>query len=166
MSEGGRAMIDNPKLRIVSTAERPDLAPVVASWLWAEFRRRRGSSLEETLAAVETSIVAARMPRTFVLLVDGEPVGTASLTEHDLEERPDLTPWLAGVFVAPAARGLGFAAALIAAVEAECLGLSIGRLWLYTRTAERIYQRAGWRTVEAVAHDGKTYALMQRDLPS
>ena len=27
------------------------------------------------------------MPRTFVLLIEGEPVGTASLVAHDLEEK-------------------------------------------------------------------------------
>jgi hypothetical protein len=50
------------------------------------------------------------MPRTFILLADGEPVGTASLAAHDLDERPDLTPWLAGVFVDPHTRGQGYAA--------------------------------------------------------
>jgi GNAT superfamily N-acetyltransferase len=158
------AMTNEPGLRVVSTAERPDLAPVVASWLWEEFRRPRGQTLEETLAAVHGAIAAARMPRTFVLLADGEPVGMASLAARDFEARPELTPWLAGVFVAPASRGRGFVAALIAAVEDECRENSIATLWLYTRRAERVYLRAGWRTVETVAHDGKTYALMRRDL--
>jgi GNAT superfamily N-acetyltransferase len=104
------------------------------------------------------------MPRTFVLLVDDRPVGTASLAEQDLEERPDLTPWLAGVFVEPESRGRGLAAELIAAVEGECRKMAIPMLWLYTRTAEKVYIRAGWRTVETVAHNGKPYALMRRDL--
>ena len=94
-------MTHGPQLRVVSTAERPELAPVVATWLWEEFRRHRGHSLGEVLAAVAFSIGAARMPRTFVLLEDGRPVGTASLTEHDLDERPDLSPWLAGVCTSP-----------------------------------------------------------------
>ena len=137
---------------------------MVASWLWEEFWRPRGHSPEETLAAVHDAIAAVRMPRTFVLLADGEPVGMASLAARDFDARPELTPWLAGVFVAPAARGRGFAAALIGAVEDECRRTLIETLWLYTRTAERIYLRAGWRTVETVAHNGKTYALMRRDL--
>jgi GNAT superfamily N-acetyltransferase len=105
------------------------------------------------------------IPQTLVLLVDDEPVGTASLTAHDLDERPDLTPWLAGMFVAPHARGQGYAAELIAAVEQEARKASISALWLYTNTAERVYARAGWRTVETVQHDGRPFALMRRDLP-
>jgi GNAT superfamily N-acetyltransferase len=157
-------MSRNPKHLVVSTAERPDLAPVVASWLWGEFWRARGSSLEETLAAVRTSVTAQRMPRTFVLLIDGKPLGTASLAAQDLETRPDLTPWLAGVFVEPAARGQGLIAHLISAVEAECRGMSIPTLWLYTRSAESVYRRAGWRNVETFALGAKSYALMRRDL--
>jgi GNAT superfamily N-acetyltransferase len=157
-------MIEPPTRQVVSTSQRPDLAPVVASWLWGEFWRARGHSLEQTLEAVRISVTAPLMPRTFVLLVDGRPVGTASLAAQDLEERPDLTPWLAGVFVEPEARGRGLAASLIGAVEDECRRAAIPTLWLYTRTAEKVYARAGWRTVETVAHDGKSYALMRRDL--
>jgi GNAT superfamily N-acetyltransferase len=121
-------------------------------------------SLDQTLDAVRKSVTARPLPRTFILLAEGDPVGTASLAAHDLEERPDLTPWLAGVFVDPRVRGRGYAAHLIAAVEDECRATSISTLWLYTRTAERIYARAGWRTIEIVQHSDKPYALMRRDL--
>jgi GNAT superfamily N-acetyltransferase len=104
------------------------------------------------------------MPRTFILLADGQPVGTASLVACDLDERPDLSPWLADVFVLPAARRRGYAVHLIAAVEEACRAASISTLWLYTRTAERLYARNGWRTVETVVHNGRSYALMRRDL--
>lgn len=151
-------------LEFVSTYERPDLVPIVARWQWEEFWRPRGEALEDTLAAVRTTLTPADLPRTYILLEDGRPVGTASLAAEDLEERPDLTPWLAGVVVDPAARGRGLAARLVAGVEAEARARGVATLWLYTRSAERIYARAGWRKVEPVAHDGKVYALMRRDL--
>jgi GNAT superfamily N-acetyltransferase len=149
---------------IVSTSDRPDLVPVVAEWLWNAFARVRGRSLEYMVDAVSKSVTTRPMPRTFVLMTEGEPVGTASLVAHDLDERPDLTPWLAGVFVEPHARGRGYAGHLVAAVEQEARAASIPTLWLYTRSAERVYVRAGWRTVETIQHDGNPYALMRRDL--
>src|ERR1700733_5752221 len=94
-------MVRRMKILIVSTADRPDLVPVVAGWLWSEWRRKKGQSFEETLRAVQESVTARLLARTFVLLADGQPVGTASLAAHDLEERPELSPWLAAVFVAP-----------------------------------------------------------------
>jgi GNAT superfamily N-acetyltransferase len=150
---------------IVSTSDRPDLVPVVARWLWGAFWHDSGKPFEQLLDAVRKSSEAASvMPRTFILLADGEPVGTASLVAQDLDERPDLTPWLAGVFVEPHARGQGYAGHLISAIEQEARCASIPTLWLYTHKAERIYARAGWQTVETVQHSGKPFVLMRRDL--
>lgn len=124
-----------------------------------------GKSFDQLLDAVmKSSVTASPMPRTFILLADGEPVGTASLVAHDLDERPDLTPWLAGVFVEPRARGRRYAARLISAVEQEAHGASVPTLWLYTNKAERIYARAGWQAVETVQHSGKPFVLMRHDL--
>jgi hypothetical protein len=50
-------------------------------------------------------------------------------------------------------------------VESAALAAVIPTLWLHTDTAERIYAKAGWRTVEIVQRDGKAPAtLMRRDL--
>ncbi len=150
---------------IVTHTERPDLVPVTARWRWEAFAQGQGRSLAEVTAAESAGAAGpGPMPRTFVLLVDDEPVGMASLDAHDLDTRPDLTPWLAGVFVAPQARGRGHAARLVAAVEAYAASLGVATLWLYTRTAERLYARIGWRTVETLPYRDKMYALMRRDL--
>lgn len=149
---------------IASTSDRPDLVEVTARWRWEAFIHDTEPFEDVLKRAQRTSSMGLTIPRTLVLLVDDEPVGTASLTAHDLEERPDLTPWLAGVFVAPHARGRGYAAQLVAAVEGEARKASISTLWLYTNMAERIYARVGWRTVETVLHHGKPFALMRRDL--
>ncbi|MFH6781229.1 MULTISPECIES: GNAT family N-acetyltransferase [Methylobacterium] len=105
-------------LALVTTSDRPDLVPVTARWRWEAFLRGQGRSLAE-VTATETARVPGPMPRTVVLLADDEPVGMASLAARDLETRPDLTPWLAGVYVGPPARGRGHAVRLVAAVEAE-----------------------------------------------
>ncbi len=150
---------------IVSTSERPDLVLVTARWRWEAFFRESGRPFDDVLAAAQRTVATTElMPRTFVLLADGDPVGTASLTAHDLDERPDLSPWLAGVFVVPHARGQGYVGQLIAAVEQAARAGSIATLWLHTNTAERIYVRAGWRTVETVQRNGRPFALMRRDL--
>jgi N-acetylglutamate synthase-like GNAT family acetyltransferase len=86
---------------------------------------------------------------------------------HDLDERPDLTPWLAGVFVIPEARGPGHVVHLIQAVEAPCRSSAIPGVWLYTAGAERVYARAGWRSVETIQRHGRRpVTLMRRDLTS
>ena len=80
-------------MNIVALNERPDLAPLVAEWLNAEFGHARGPSLEQR---VEHLRAQASPEQTFVLCDNGIPVATASLVINDLPSRPDLTPWLAG----------------------------------------------------------------------
>lgn len=153
-------------MQIVSTAERPDLAAVTARWRWEAFYRDSGEPYDVVLqGARRTAAEAGPVPRTLVLLVDEEPVATASLTAADLDERPDLSPWLAGVFVVPHARGRGYAGHLVAAVEQMAREAGFLTLCLYTSAAERIYARAGWRTTETFERRGKAFALMRRDLP-
>lgn len=152
---------------IVTTTERPDLVPVTARCRWEAFAQGQGRSLAEVTAAEsEGAAGPGPMPRTVVLLVDDEPVGMASLAAQDLDPRPDLTPWLAGVFVTPRVRRRGYAALLVAAVEAHAASLGVATLWLYTRTAEGLYAGIGWRTVERFPYRDRTYALMRRDLPA
>ena len=152
---------------IVRIAERPDLVPMVAQWLWDEWHLDAGDSLEATRDAVAASVSPSGPPQTFVLLVDNRPVGTASLVAHDLDERPNLTPWLAGVFVIPEARGRGHVIHLIQAVEVACRSAGVGTVWLHTTGAERVYAQAGWHSVEAIRRHGRRpVTLMRRDLTS
>lgn len=153
------------RLVVATVARRPDLLPIVAGWLWREWWQRRGRSLEQTqaiYAACRAEIVA---PQTFVLLAGGTPVGTVTLARRDLDERPDLTPWLAGVFVVPEARGRGYVRHLLAAFDEACRAAAIGTAWLYTNTAEPVYLRAGWQVAEVIQRQGKPpVTLMRRDL--
>jgi GNAT superfamily N-acetyltransferase len=150
---------------IVRTVGQPQLESLVAGWLYEAFWRYDGYTLRDVSDFVTSATAVAGPNQCFVLLEGGTPVGTASLTNEDLAERPELTPWLAGVFVAPEARGRGLVRRLITAVEVAAQSAGHRALWLYTSQAERIYQRAGWNTVEVVGRPGKRpVALMRRDL--
>lgn len=153
-----------PTLALTTIAERPELVPLVADWLWEAFWRDEGATLAHVTAMVSGATARSGPPQCFVLLADGVPVGTASLAERDLESRPDLDPWLAAVFVHPEARGRGYVNRLVAAVEAAARAADIPTLWLFTNTAERIYAKAGWQRVEEFERLGKINALMRRDL--
>jgi GNAT superfamily N-acetyltransferase len=129
----------------------------------------KGAGVPDICLAARLTKIAQSTSRlgpqqTFVALVDGIPVGTCSFVVHDLDERPDLTPWLAGVFVAPEQRRKGYVIPLIRAVEAASIAAAISTLWLHTEQAERIYAKAGWRSIEVVQRKGKpAVTLMRRD---
>lgn len=81
----------------------------------------------------------AGVPSVFVAERAGIPVGTASLVAEDMSIRPDLTPWLASVYVIDQQRGQGIASALVRRVEeqaGDCIAALAGRTWKRSIIAE------------------------------
>ena len=150
---------------IVRITDRPDLITTVAQWRWLASWRNRGRTIAETEAMVATYDRRSGIPQCLVLLHDGCPVGTASLVEYDLAERPDLHPWISGVVVDAEHRNKGHGSRLVRAVEHLCRAETTSPLWLYTYTAETLYSRLGWIVSDIIPRIGKpTVTLMRRDL--
>jgi GNAT superfamily N-acetyltransferase len=148
--------------RIVAVSDQPELAPIVAAWLLGAF----GHPGSPTLDGMTARILAPRIApaETFVLFERDIPVGTASLSHRDLDSRPDLTPWLAGVFVEPVFRRRGCATALVRCVEALAMAASVATLWLYTWNAEPLYASLGWQRVGLEKDRGNEVVLMMQNL--
>lgn len=75
----------------------------------------RGGSVGTLADLLRAHLVRDQIPLTLVASLNRCPVGTATLLAHDVEteEWPDLTPWLAAVYVMPEYRRRGVGAALI-----------------------------------------------------
>lgn len=148
---------------IVRVSDRPDLASLVARWrVEAFFNHPGGYTVEEMTALILAPPVGPK--ETFVLFDGDQPVGTAGVVRTDLESRPDLTPWLAGLFVEPAFRRRGYASALVKQVEDFARTASVSTLWLYTLKAEDLYARLGWQRESIEQEDGHDVVLMKRFL--
>jgi GNAT superfamily N-acetyltransferase len=149
--------------RIVAISDHPELASLVARWrVNAFFNHPGGYTVEEMTALILALPVGPK--ETFVLFDGDRPVGTAGLVHSDLETRPDLTPWLAGLFVEPAFRNRGYGAALVRQVEAFARAASVPVLWLYTLSTESFYLRLGWER-ESIEREGDhDVVLMRRSL--
>ncbi len=147
---------------IAAVSDQPGLAPLVAEWLVEAFAYPGSRSVADMTALILTPPVGPE--ETFVLFEQNRPVGTASLAAQDLASRPDLTPWLAGVFVHPAFRRRGYATALVRRAEEFAMAASLPALWLYTWTAEPLYARLGWHRVGLEQNRGSEVVLMKRSL--
>ena len=153
-------------LTVTTVRERPDLLPVVAEWMWLQWWREQGRTLEQTQAIYAECVAEVGPPQTFVLLEGDQPVGTVTLARKDLEERPDLTPWLSGVFTVPERRGRGYFRLLLAEFDEACRAASVETAWLFTNTAEQVYLKTGWETAEVIHRpNGKLFTLMRRAIP-
>lgn len=149
--------------RIVTLSDRPDLAPLVARWrVEAFFNPPDGYTIEELTALILAPPVGPE--ENFVLFDGDEPAGTGGIAPYDLAARPDLTPWLVGVFVQPAFRGRGHGMALVRRAEVFARAACVPALWLYTTTAETFYARLGWQRAGMEQDGGHAVVLMRHDL--
>ena len=130
-------------------ADRREFVRVVAKWQHGEWGHlRSGDTIEDRVARIERNCRHREIPTSFVATDDDAVVGCASLVENDMETRPELSPWLAGVFVPPAYRNRGIGTALIIRVVEEAQALHVPRIYLYTPGPGTLYRRLGWSVVE------------------
>ena len=130
-------------------ANHREFIPVVARWYHGEWGHLRpGETVEDRAVRVEGSCGYCEVPTMFVALTEETLLGSAMLIEHDLATRPELSPWLAGVFVAPEHRRRGVGAALVKRVVQDARALGIPRLYLYTPGSGALYLSLGWSIVE------------------
>ncbi len=123
-----------------------------------------GETLEEHTERLEACCGRNEVPTVVVAISDGELLGSAMLLSSDLDTHPNLTPWLAGLYVVEESRGEGVGSALAERIAAEATSLGFPRLYLYTSTAESLYARLGFSVLERCDYHGERVVVMVRDL--
>jgi GNAT superfamily N-acetyltransferase len=129
--------------------QRPEFFDVVADRIWREWWEPNGHPLAYISGRLEENMQDTPIPLALVAHDDDTFLGTASLIASDLDERPNLTPWVAAVWVEESARGHGVGAALVDAAARGCFALGFARAYLCARVRmTRFYERLGWTLTE------------------
>ena len=131
---------------------------------WQDVYQQRKQTLKHSVENYRERMNTDRLPLTLVALQGGELVGMVSLKFHDMDTRPDLDPWLGGLFVLPKWRNRGVGTTLMRRATEEACRLNVLRLYLWTHTAEGLYHKLGWQVVERTNYFGKEAVVMQIDL--
>jgi len=145
-------------------AHHPHFADELARWSWNEWRsiyEERGQTFEHALKNYRERTNVDCLPLALVALDGGELIGTVSLKFNDLDTRPELDPWLGGVFVIPEWRGRGVATLLMQRAVEAAAKLGLTKLYLWTSSAEGLYQKLGWQVVERSEYCGKDIVIME-----
>ncbi len=140
-----------------------DFAPTLARWHFEAFGGLiEGDSSERRRSELIESAGRRAIPSVFVATEAGRLVGSATLAPSDMDTRPELTPWLADVFVAPEFRRRGIASALVRRVVREAGDLGVPEVYLFTigSMRERLYAGLGWKVIERPVYMGAVPVLM------
>jgi GNAT superfamily N-acetyltransferase len=149
----------------------PELIQVAAEWHWREWGHTDpGGSLESWTTALGGQADAVEIPGTLIALADGSPVGVVCLVAEDMPgyaPAAGLAPWVKGLYVIPGARGRGHGERLTRRCEAWAATLGHDALYLYSErgsTAEALYERLGWQTINTGRHEDIDVTVMRTSL--
>jgi len=151
-------------MRIESIADHPELVETVARWQLEEWGHHDPTdSLAARIASIGAQTDRNRISTTAIALDGDKPLGSASLVAHDMPTHPELSPWLASVYVAPAARGRGVASALVRHIVRQVAAMGVGRLYLFTESARELYEKLGWYVIAEEHFEGIPVTIMAID---
>ena len=152
--------------------KQPEFIPVVAEWHWQEWGHTDpGSSVESWTTGLALQAGADQIPGTLVAVADGAPLGAVCLVEQDMrgyQPAAGLTPWLKGLYVAPAARRRGYGELLLRHCQAWASSLGYDALYLYTLRASgarALYERLEWHTIHEGHYEDIDVAVMRSRSP-
>lgn len=151
-------------MRIESIADHLDLVDTIARWHWDEWGHvDPGGSAESWAEGLRERTNRDRIPATFVALDGEELLGSVTLVGNDMSTRPDLWPWLAGVYVKPGHRGEGVGSALVRHTVSKAAEMGIEKLYLHTGGAREFYEKLEWRCIAEEWYEGQMVAIMEID---
>ena len=157
--------LDCRRMQIEYLADYPQHISELAQLHFKEWSYLRPEeSLEERIERLRASYGRNAIPSVVVALKDGKLLGSAMLLAQDMASHPQLTPWLAGVFVKPEYRRRGIGSALVKRIEAEARSLGVSTLYLYTPQAESLYGRLGWSAIERCQYRNTDVVVMSKQL--
>ncbi len=152
-------------MEIVPLADKKEHIHELAELHHAEWKHLNPSlSLEERTEAIAEAAGRESIPSIFIAISGSQLVGSAALVENDMDTRPDLSPWLAAVYVKKAFRHQGIAKELIARCEEEAVRSHANAWYLYTEFASKFYEKLGWNHMERCEYKGVMVDVMCKQL--
>jgi N-acetylglutamate synthase-like GNAT family acetyltransferase len=152
-------------MKIINLADAPEHIPQIASWHHAQWGYLNpGSSLEQRIFKMQRYLTSAAIPTMFIAVEGQELLGTAALVESDMDSHPELSPWLASVYVNADYRQQGIGAQLVKSLATAAKIQGIKTLYLFTPDQRHFYEQLGWQFMAQESYRGGNATLMKLDL--
>jgi len=148
-------------MNIVNLKQCTEFIPKLAQWHQQEWSYLNpGQTLGERVLKMQGYLGDNFIPSTFVAIKNNTVLGSAAIVECDMEERKELSPWLASVFVTEGCRRQGIGSDLVKYVMQQALSHGYPALYLYTPDQQDFYRSFGWSVVETMEYHGTDVTIM------
>ena len=151
-------------LKIFNLKEKPEYLKEVTLLEmkeWAEDKNITEERLKDKMEGIITRFDSEYFCK-LVLLDEDKLIGFISMFEEDMDERPDLKPWYATMYVKSEYRGKGYSKILNAAILDEANNRGFDKLYLKS-TLNNYYEKFGAIFMEKI-NDEKLYYIKTRRL--
>ncbi|MBX3014936.1 MAG: GNAT family N-acetyltransferase [Caldilineaceae bacterium] len=152
---------------IAYLVDHPQHIPTLAHWQHEEWGHLNpGDTVSQRAERLGHHIGRPGIPMTLIALEKATVLGSVALVVNDLQTHPQLTPFLASVYVAPPYRQRGVASALVTQAKVVAQKLGLPTLYLITPDQQRLYARLGWVAQTDLTYRGEVVTLMAVTLAS
>ena len=152
-------------LRLAFLADYPEHVQQLAVWHHEAFAGLNpNASVAQRVEYLKSRMGRRSVPTTVIALLEDTLVGSASLVEHDMPGRQDLSPWVASVYVRQGYRRQAIGTRLMQHVEAIARSLGFERLYLFTPDMRPFYETLGWVVLEEAVYRGRPTTIMEKDV--
>jgi GNAT superfamily N-acetyltransferase len=147
-------------MQILNINDEPQHIPTLGNWHHKQWSYLNpDGSVEKRIEKMNAYLCTNLIPSTFIAK-DTLLMGSAAIVAQDMDSRPDLTPWLASVFVAPEYRSNGIGSNLVRHVMQKAKEAGIKMLYLFTPDRETFYQKLGWHVLSKEDYRGYSVTIM------
>ncbi len=144
----------------------PEHVPVVANWsvaTWGHYNPQ--SSVDRAISKFEEHLNEDVLPICYIALHNHRPIAMVSLRPTD-GIQPELTPWLASLYVDAAYRGSGIGETLIDTVKTKAANLGYKQLYLlaFDSTIPQWYAKLGWKSMGTDTLNNHAVSVMKIEI--
>jgi GNAT superfamily N-acetyltransferase len=134
----------------------------IACWYETEW----GTPVEKTIQRL-SNVPGKDVIFHLVLRMDDEVVAAGGLW-NDVnifgfhEKLKKFRPWVAAIYTQESYRNRGLGSLMLEHIEERAIALGLEKLYLYTYSANQLYEKYGWKPIDSVEYRGHETAVMEK----
>ena len=137
---------------------------LIANWYVSEWN----IPIEKTIQRFQ-KVTTDNFQFQVIMTLDDLPISTGGLYNHvvllDKEPRFKIYKnWLALVYTVPKQRQKGYGALICKYIQGHSKKMGVKKMYLFTDTAEGLYNRLGWTELERLQLGNRNLVVMEKNL--